>query len=248
MSRRIFLLRVPVDKVAKQELISFLLDNSKHGKRKTVSYSNPNNINIALADEGYRHALERMDLIYPDGIGVVWASMVLGMPLKERVHIFDFFDEFANKAKEIGLRLYLLGAEEAIVERAAKHLREKYALEIVGYHHGYFDETENQRMIDEINRFKPNMLIVGMGVPKQEKWIMNNLEKLEVNVCWAVGGAINTWVGELACPPRIVRMIGLQWLFRLCQEPRRLWRRYLVGIPIFIYRVVRERCRLARSK
>lgn len=239
IQKRIRVLNTVVDKITKAGLVWQLKEWSLNGKRKTVSYVNPHNINIACRDDEYANILSNMDLIYPDGIGVIWAARILNIPLLERTHIFDFFDDFAKKARESGIRFYLLGAKEEVVERAAKNLQECYGLQISGFHQGYFDN--DQVVIDDINRSKPNLLMVGMGVPKQEKWIMKNLEKLDVNVCWAVGGSLNNFGQALNYAPRFIRALGLQWLFRLCQEPRRLWKRYIFGIPLFVYRILRAR-------
>jgi N-acetylglucosaminyldiphosphoundecaprenol N-acetyl-beta-D-mannosaminyltransferase len=142
--------------------------------------------------------------------------------------------------------LFLLGARPGVADKAAANLRERFpGLRIVGTHHGYFDKApgspENEAVIREINAASPNILIVGFGMPLQERWLMDNWDRIEVNVA-LTGGAVFDYVsGELPRAPRWMTDHGFEWLGRLIIEPGRLWKRYLVGNPIFILRVLGQR-------
>jgi N-acetylglucosaminyldiphosphoundecaprenol N-acetyl-beta-D-mannosaminyltransferase len=136
-----------------------------------------------------------------------------------------------------------------VADKAAANLKARYPdLRIVGTHHGYFDKTqgcaENEAVIEQINTVKPNILIVGFGMPLQERWLMENWDRIDANVA-LTGGAVFDYVsGELRRAPRWMTENGLEWLGRLIIEPRRLWKRYLIGNPIFLWRVLKQRLRL----
>lgn len=208
---------------------------------KKIFYVNAHCINMALKNSDYRDILRRADLIFPDGMSVVWASRILGAPLKERVNSTEVFDAFCVNVIKEHMSIYLFGAEGRVIDNAVTKLRNKYpGLNIAGYHHGYCSTDENNRIIEEINRVKPDFLIVGMGAPKQEMWISANLDRLEVGVCWAVGSLFDYLGGKIIQPPLWIRRCGLEWSSRLLQEPGRLWRRYLIGNAMFIFLVLRE--------
>lgn len=158
-------------------------------KRKTIFYVNANCINITLKDKDYRDILSSANIVYPDGIGVVWAARLLGNPLIERINAADLFDVFCQEAVRNNLSLYLIGSKEDTLIQTVNNLKRKYPnLKIGGSYNGYFDREKELEMIEDINRVKPNILIIGLGVPKQEKWIYKNLDKINADVCcrWEV--------------------------------------------------------------
>jgi N-acetylglucosaminyldiphosphoundecaprenol N-acetyl-beta-D-mannosaminyltransferase len=145
--------------------------------------------------------------------------------------IFPLCEEFSNR----GIRVYLLGAKEGVAHEASERLRQKFPdLQIVGTQHGYFRPEENGRIIDAINIKRPHILIVGMGVPLQEKWIVENAAALKVPVLWGVGGLFDFLSGRTWRGPPFLRDNGFEWLCRLIAEPTRLWRRYLIGNTKFL--------------
>jgi N-acetylglucosaminyldiphosphoundecaprenol N-acetyl-beta-D-mannosaminyltransferase len=201
-------------------------------------------VNVAFTDREYNKILNLSDIVYADGMSVVWASLFLGRPLPERVNVFDFSEKIFKKITEKDIKLYFLGGREAVVRRAVENLRKEFfSINVLGFRNGYFTDLEGKEIIKEINALRPNILIVGMGIPKQEKWVFKHLDELEVNLCWIAGGIFDNLSGSIRTAPRWMGQIGLEWLHRLCQDPRRLWRRYLIGNSLFIYRVLEYKVR-----
>ncbi len=239
MNNKISLLGINnINALTKEQIINILLDFSEKKGAKTVFYLNTHCINVAYRDEDYRSILNRADLVYTGGQGVVWAARFLGCPLPERVNILDFFDMLTQELKDRKITIYLLGGTQETVKKTEDVLKNK-GLRIVGSRNGFFDETEEAEVICGINVIKPDILMVGMGVPKQEKWIFAHLKELDVHLCWAVGAAFDWLSGQRKRAPRWMIQFGLEWLHRLCQQPKRLWKRYLLGNLIFVYRVIK---------
>ncbi|MGC9328699.1 MAG: exopolysaccharide biosynthesis polyprenyl glycosylphosphotransferase, partial [Candidatus Hinthialibacter sp.] len=159
-------------------------------------------------------------------------------PLPERLNANDLLPQFCRRAEEKGHRIFLLGGEDGIAEKTKDDLLSKYPqLQIVGCHSGFFSERESDVVIEKIREAKPDILIVGMGAPKQELWIRRHLKELDVPVAWGVGGLLDYSAKGLRRAPSWMRKSGLEWFWRLCLEPRRLWRRYILGNILFTFRV-----------
>jgi len=240
MHKIVNFLDIKISALTLDEIVEKILEFAIFGKRKMVTYLNANCVNISFTDFEYKKILQKSDLVYAGGQGVVWASKFIGSPLPERVNILDFFDILVRKLRDKKITIYLLGGRVEIVKKTEGVLKKK-GLKIVGSRDGFFDKTEEMEIIQEINFLKPDILMVGMGVPRQEKWIHNYLNKLDVNLYWAVGAAFGWLSGYRKRAPIWMIRCGLEWLYRLYQEPKRLWRRYLIGNFIFIYHVLRWR-------
>ena len=178
--------------------------------------------------------------------GELLAARILGERIPQRITYADWIWQLADLASARGFSLYFLGARPGVAREAARRLRERYPdLEIVGVRHGYFDHSagaaENEAVVEEINASAPDILLVGLGMPLQERWLMENIERLDAGVV-LTGGAVFDYVsGRLRRGPRFLTDSGFEWLARLLVEPRRLWRRYLLGNPLFLLRVLRQR-------
>jgi N-acetylglucosaminyldiphosphoundecaprenol N-acetyl-beta-D-mannosaminyltransferase len=208
------------------------------GGESRLCYVNVHCMNLAMRDEEYKQILEGSDLVYADGMGVVWACRFFSSPLPERVNLGDFLPELCRLCSKRGYRVFLLGGHPEVAERAAERLVLRFPdLQIVGTHHGFFSSSEEAEVLGQIRNAKPHILLVGMGVPKQEKWISRHLDELEVPVLWGVGALFEYYAGVTRRAPTWVRRWGLEWLFRLFIEPGRLWRRYLLGNVAFALRV-----------
>jgi N-acetylglucosaminyldiphosphoundecaprenol N-acetyl-beta-D-mannosaminyltransferase len=204
-----------------------------------VTYLNAACSNISANDAEYADVLRLADAVYADGQAIVWASRVLGRPLPERVNAADFIVEFCREAAMRGVSLYLLGSAEGVAAGAAAELcRQVPALDIRGAECGYFSD-DGAAVTDRIRAASPDLLLLGLSVPLQEKWAISRLDRLGVRAVWCVGAMFEYHAGHRARAPVWVRKAGLEWLFRLALEPRRLWRRYIVGNVVFIWRVVR---------
>jgi len=145
-----------------------------------------------------------------------------------------------NLAQEHRFRVFFLGTKEVIIERAVARLQDLYShLSVAGYHHGFFDDDE--AVVSIINHSYADILIIGMGMPLQERWILENHQQLDVQVILNAGSCFDFVAGSKRRCPRWMADHGMEWVFRLFQEPRRLWKRYLIGIPLFVFRVLRQR-------
>ncbi|MFW6070926.1 MAG: WecB/TagA/CpsF family glycosyltransferase [Candidatus Bipolaricaulota bacterium] len=182
-------------------------------------------------------SFSRADVVTPDGFGLIWAASLHDLPLTSRVAGIDLIDEILASPEE--LDVYLLGSRKGVAKEAGSRMEAEYeGVEIVGTHHGYIPVDQDE-VVSEINRSGPDILLVGMGVPKQERWITKNIEKLDANVVMGVGGSFDVISGNLSRAPRWMRDRGLEWLYRIWLEPGRLaqarW------IPYFMFRVLWEK-------
>lgn len=205
-----------------------------------VTYLNAHYYNLACKHREYKETLKKFDIIYADGYGVVVAARIFGQSLPGRLTAYDFFYHFCRLCKRKKLSLFLLGGEEEIAEKTAVVLKKKFpGLKIKGFHHGYFNKKEEKKVIAEINRTNPDFLLVNMGAPKQELWLSENIDKLNIKVGWCVGGLFNYISGKTPRCPYWIGKVGFEWLFRLMAEPRRLWKRYIWGLPVFGYNLLK---------
>lgn len=207
-----------------------------------VMYVNPHCMVISRRDPEYRRILNSADLVYVDGIGIVWAAKLFGNHLPGRVTATDFMTEFCKGFARDGIDVYLLGARPGVAEKAAGKLKQAApGLKVVGTHHGYFRQNENGELVSNIIKARPDVLLVGFGVPYQEKWIEENYRRLSVPVVWAVGGLFDFVSGRIKRGPKLLVDNGFEWLCRLFAEPTRLWRRYLIGNIQFAWYVLQGR-------
>jgi N-acetylglucosaminyldiphosphoundecaprenol N-acetyl-beta-D-mannosaminyltransferase len=212
-------------------------------------------VNLAERDDRFAEAMQAADLSVPDGISVVMASRLLGVPIPERVTGGDLMERMCAEAAHYGLRMYFLGGLPGAATMAAHNLRMRYpglrvcgtACPPVGFEN---DPVQMTQIRNEINAVAPDLLCIAFGAPKQEIWMQENRDKLQVGAILPVGAAFDTQAGLRRRAPRLMQRIGMEWCFRLVMEPRRLWRRYLVGNAQFILLVLRQwvRQELARVK
>ena len=205
------------------------------GVQTKIMYVNTDCMLIAKNDPGYQNVINNANLVYADGIGVVLGARLWGNTLPDRLTAADFMPELCRDFAKQGLRIYLLGAIEGVAEDAAKKLQKKIPnLLISGTHHGYFKQKQCADLIAEINATRPDIILVGFGAPLQEFWIHENSKKLDAKVVWGVGGLFDFLSGRTRRGPRFLLDNGFEWLCRLLTEPKRLWRRYLLGNTKFV--------------
>jgi len=198
----------------------------------------------ARSTHGLRRAYEHADLVTADGTGLVWASRQLGCPLPERVTGIDLLSVLCERSAAKQHRVYLLGGRPGVALEAAQRLHRRHpGLSVVGTHHGYFTDDESERIVGEINACKPDLLLIGMGVPRQEIWMSCHGHRLATPVVMGVGGSLDVLAGRVRRAPAAWQSLGLEWLWRAVQEPHRLCRARL--IPQFMARILCERARLA---
>jgi len=193
------------------------------------------------SDPRLRAVVASSELVTADGQAVVWASRLLRDPLPERVAGIDLMNEIFGLAENQGYRIYLLGATEERLARASQRLVERHPrLQIVGSHHGYFADAESLDLCEKIRATRPDVLFVAMSSPRKELWLAEYGRGLGVPMVMGVGGALDVTAGAVRRAPRWIQAIGLEWAYRFLQEPRRLWRRYLVTNTRFVALLARE--------
>lgn len=194
------------------------------------------------ADPRLRAIVSGSELVTADGQAVVWASRLLRDPVPERVAGIDLMEELFALSGDRGYRVYLLGATEETLRRATERLLERHPkLRIAGSHHGYFPEADSPAVCALIRAARPDVLFVAMSSPRKEYWLAEHGRALGVPVIMGVGGALDVTAGDVRRAPRWAQAVGLEWAYRIVQEPRRLWRRYLVTNTRFVALVARER-------
>jgi N-acetylglucosaminyldiphosphoundecaprenol N-acetyl-beta-D-mannosaminyltransferase len=237
---------IPIDLAQPAELLRTISGWAAQRRTRRIMYVNAHVVNQTTVTPGLSDALSRADLVYCDGYGVRLAARVLNRPVPHRMTGADWIWGLATLCELSGQPIYLLGSEPPIAREAAERLRHWYPrLDVVGAHHGFFDldSPHNERVIEHINAHAPAIVLVGMGTPKQELWVDRYADRLDGAVVWTVGALFDYVSGRIPRAPRWLADNGLEWIFRLAIEPNRMWRRYLLGNPVFLSRVLNEATR-----
>jgi N-acetylglucosaminyldiphosphoundecaprenol N-acetyl-beta-D-mannosaminyltransferase len=220
---------------------------SADGALSTVHYANVHVLNTAYRNPELRRQLARASTVYCDGSGVRLGAALLGKRLPPRMTAADWIDGFCVRATAAGVRLFIVAGEEGIAEHAANILRSRHpGLLIVGTHHGFLDDARSASIVERVNASGAHIVLVGMGTPVQELWVAQFRDAIRAPVVWTVGAVFDFVVGVQPRAPRWLRDLHLEWLWRLATSPVRLGPRYVVGNPLFITRVVRQRARAIR--
>lgn len=212
---------------------------------KWLACINPHSYYLAKNSAVFRIALNAADWIIPDGIGVVLASRILGGDIKNRITGYDIFSELTKIMNDRGTyRVFFLGSDEKTLELINERMSADYPnVHVAGTYSPPFreiwTEKETKLMIDAVNSSSADVLWVGMTAPKQEKWINENLPALDIRFAAAIGAVFDFYAGNVSRGNRVIRQLGLEWLVRLTQQPKRLWRRTFVSAPTFLIDVLR---------
>jgi N-acetylglucosaminyldiphosphoundecaprenol N-acetyl-beta-D-mannosaminyltransferase len=213
--------------------------------KSVVAYVNIHAANLAYELPWFRGFLNTSEITYCDGFGIKLAGYMSGTRIFHRYTPPDFIERICMRAESKGIRLYFLGARPGIASEAARLMRMRFPTLAIEAMHGYFDKARgspaNEAVIKQVNSFGTDILFVGFGMPAQEEWISRNLCDLKVRVAVPVGALFDYMSGGSQRAPRWMTDRGLEWLGRLTAEPRRLGRRYVVGIPLFFWRVASSR-------
>ncbi|MGO3706427.1 MAG: WecB/TagA/CpsF family glycosyltransferase [Mesonia hippocampi] len=243
MINRIHILNTNIDNLSMTEtlrLVSDAIEKQKHIHHTVV---NAGKIVAMQTDATLRKSVNEADIINADGQAVIWAAKLLNKPLKERVAGIDLFENLIAHAHKHKYKFYLLGAKQEVVERLVAIISEKYNPNIIaGYRNGYFTTAEEPQIVEEITQSNANMLFVAMSSPKKEIFLhqyRNQLQKL--NFIMGVGGSFDVLAGKTKRAPLWMQKTGLEWFYRFIQEPKRMWKRYLIGNSKFIALVFREK-------
>ncbi len=223
-----------VDRAGLLDRVSLLVSA---GTPATVGYANVHVLNTAASEPGLRAFLNTLDLCYCDGNGVKWAARATGQAMPERMTGADWIWDFAARA-EGQWRVFWVGGEPGVAEEAATRLRARHPGLVVATDHGFHDDVAP--LLARINGFRPDILLVGMGTPVQERWVQRWRSALEVPVVWMLGATHDFVSGRVRRGPAWLHG-NHEWLARLLVDPKRLWRRYLLGNTLFVGRVIIQR-------
>lgn len=232
MDNKVNILGVKVDKVTIDEAVSKIFNMLDEEGAHTVFTPNSEIILMAYKDSRFCDVLNSADLLTADGIGVVYASKILGDAISQRAAGYDIACEVVEKIAKTGHKLFLFGGKPQIAEMAKERLEKKYPfIQIVGTRNGYFRDEDEEDIINEINQSGADIVFVCLGAPKQEMWIYKNKDKLKTKVLMGVGGSLDVFAGVVERAPDVWCKLGLEWFYRLVKEP---WRfRRMLALPKF---------------
>ncbi len=225
------------------DMVQLVISNTKAKVKKPYYAINSDCMLNYWKDIDYQEIINNKEsFVYVDGMGVIYAQKLLGLPIsKERIATTDLFPALVDALNKMTshLRIFLLGGEKETAEKVRQNFNETYPnVKIVGTHHGYFDKAESSKVIEQINELAVDILFVGFGNPVQEKWVHQHYNQLQVSTFITCGGLFDYYANNVKRAPLFMQKIGLEWLFRLLQEPKRLYKRYIFGNMKYISRIL----------
>jgi N-acetylglucosaminyldiphosphoundecaprenol N-acetyl-beta-D-mannosaminyltransferase len=243
---KVNVLGVGIDPLTLEQTLADIFAALAQDRHILIAHANITGLNLAYEQGWLREFYNRCDLVYCDGMGVMLGARWLGYRIPERYTLADWAWLLAERATQQGASLYLLGGPSGVAQATGEKLRRRYlALSIAGTQHGFFDKTEgspeNQAVIAQINVAQPDILLVGFGMPLQERWLMENWSSLNAKVAITCGALFEYLSGDLRRGPSWMTQSYLEWLARLLISPRRYGWRYVRDLPLFAYRVVKQK-------
>lgn len=240
MRKTINVLDIPVDNVTMEEAVDRFKVLLSESELHTVYTPNAEIMMAAQREPELKDILSKADMLLPDGAGVVLASKIIGNPLKERVAGFDFTLNCLKLSSKMNISYFFFGGKPGVAKEAVNRLKmENPDINVVGIRDGYFSADEESKIIELINSSNPDVLLVALGAPRQEKWIHKNKHRLNTKICIGVGGTIDVLAGKAQRAPQFFQKNGLEWLYRLYKEPWRFKR--MLDLPRFILLVTAKK-------
>jgi N-acetylglucosaminyldiphosphoundecaprenol N-acetyl-beta-D-mannosaminyltransferase len=235
-------------KLTVEQLVHSIVQLGKAEQKTIIGNLNAKALDLSCTLPWYRNFLNRSDLVFCDGFGVLLGAKILGHQVQSvhRMTCPDYIEDLALACEAHNVSIFLLAGRPGVVDKAilklsaiAPHLR-------IDGHHGYFEKTglENDQVIQKVNQFKPDVLYVGFGMPLQEQWILDNFDQIDTHVFLPLGACLDFYTGTVYRGPKWMTDRGLEWLSRLLTEPKRLWKRYFVGNFLLLYRIIQQRLTL----
>jgi N-acetylglucosaminyldiphosphoundecaprenol N-acetyl-beta-D-mannosaminyltransferase len=246
---RVELLGIPLTNLTMAEALETIVARLDGHKPNQICFVNADCANIAYRNRPYLDVLQHADLCLADGIGIKIAGKLLAQEIRQNVNGTDLFPRLCEALTQSDQGLFLLGARPGVAETVARWIGERHpGVKVCGFQHGYYQPEDDPGVIENIRNSGADLLLVAFGVPRQDLWINQHLEETAVKVAMGVGGLFDFYSGRISRAPLWLREIGMEWIYRLFQEPGRLWKRYLVGNGLFLLRVLWERMTCRRSE
>lgn len=250
----IVLLKTRFHKLTVQDLISCIVESAQMNQKTVVANVNVRAMNFACSKSWYRRFINQSNYVFCDGFGVLLGAKLNGYDVCSchRMTCPDYIESLAKACEQEDVSLFLLAGKPGVTDLAIAKLNAIAPNLRIQGHHGYFAKTgaENEAVIEQINQFKPDVLYVGFGMPVQERWIVDNFDRVDTRVFLPLGACLDFYTGTVYRGPRWLTDLGFEWLTRLFTKPGQLWQRYILGNPLFLSRVLIESCkkRLGLSK
>jgi len=237
------LLGVPVDLWHPDEFISKIEESIHSPIPQTIFAVNPEKIVLSRKNQDLSLALKQADFLIPDGIGVIIGlKIIYGKTIARAIRIagIELMTSLLDSANRMKKKIFIFGGSPEVNERVARIISHQYPdLVLAGHRHGYMAEYLDEALVQEINSLCVDILFVGLGSPKQERWIQKYRNKLKVKICMGVGGSFDVLVGKISRAPKWMQQAGLEWLYRLFREPRRIRRQ--LALPKFAWALIKEK-------
>ena len=239
MRYRIF--GIEINNLTMSQALEKVIASAQGSEKQSFAFVNADCLNRATRNAAYGRVLSRQSMVFADGSGIRMAGLMRGINVVGNVNGTDMFPLLCKQASEKGLSIFLFGAAPGVAAVVAQKMTEQYpTLKIAGTQDGYFSADENERVITTINASSADILLVALGAPRQEMWIESSHARLSPSVAIGVGGLFDFYSGRISRAPLWLREAGFEWIWRFLQEPSRMWRRYFVGNPLFLFRCWRE--------
>ncbi|MFO7815991.1 MAG: WecB/TagA/CpsF family glycosyltransferase [Halanaerobiales bacterium] len=237
------ILTLNINNITMEMLIEELTSKIEAEEKNLIFTPNSEIVVRAYDDPEFSRILNSADYLIPDGAGLLLAARILGEPLPERIAGYDLMRNLLKNISDKDYSTYFLGGKPGIIDLAVKKVKEESPeLNMAGFHHGYLDRKKKSKVIEEINKKSPDILLVGMGVPLQEEFFDNNFDNLNIKLGLTVGGSFDVLAGQTERAPIWMQKLYLEWFYRLLQEPKRLGR--MLALPRFLMLVIKEKCGL----
>jgi len=247
-NRKVKLFNIEVDVLSMNETLEVINEAVIAKKQVVHNCINANKVVLMEKDKLLHNSLVQADIISADGQAIVWSSKLFNKPLPERVPGIDLMENLMTLAVEQGYKVYLFGAKQEIVEKVAMHYGDTINSDLIaGYRNGYFSEDDELKIVEDINNSGAQILFVAIPSPQKELFINKYRAKMpNIYLLMGVGGSFDVIAGSVPRAPRWMQNVGLEWFYRLIQEPKKMWRRYLIGNFIFLFLTIKYRVQIGK--
>jgi len=237
---RINLLNFEIDAVSFNDTVNLLFDNLDKGIKSFVFFINALKVYELDKNVELRNAMKNFNFLLADGVPIVWVSKLFKKPLPGRVNGTDLFEKLMEEAEKRNKSVYFLGATQENIEKLIDVIKTRYPkLNIAGYRNGYFNKEEENKVVEVINKTNADILFLGFGSPKKELWAYKYKDKLTVPIVQGVGGSFDVVAGIIQRAPIWMQKSGLEWLYRVLKEPKRMFKRYFITNGYFIFTIIK---------